>query len=142
MIVKHKILDTDNYRIDKVRDILNPFQITRRQIFAKVTGYLWWRKIEIKENWVGITKYGSHITFNNLADVAKFSTIEEAQDCLKQIINPEISYKYKYEIFIDNENSPFEVNSWIPISLDRIKDVDRIPEYIRKGLLREINGLE
>ena len=43
-----------------------------------------------------------------------------------------------YEILIDDdENTPFQMNTWIPISFDSIKDPSRIEEYIERGLLRE-----
>lgn len=44
---------------------------------------------------------------------------------------------YEYEMFIDDEGTPFEINSWIPITTDRIKDLSRIDEYIAKGLMRK-----
>ena len=42
-------------------------------------------------------------------------------------------------MFIDDKDSPFEINSWIPITTDRIKDLSRIDEYIAKGLIRKNN---
>ncbi len=44
---------------------------------------------------------------------------------------------YEYEMLIDNEEGPFEINSWIPIATNRIKDPSRIEEYIKKGLIRK-----
>ena len=44
---------------------------------------------------------------------------------------------YEYEMLIDDEGTPFEINSWIPITTDRIKDPSRIDEYIAKGLIRK-----
>ena len=44
---------------------------------------------------------------------------------------------YEYEMLIDDEGTPFEINSWIPIATDRIKDPSRIDEYIAKGLIRK-----
>lgn len=46
--------------------------------------------------------------------------------------------EYIYEVLIDDEGTPFEVNSWIPIATDRIKDPSRIEEYIESGRLRKI----
>lgn len=46
--------------------------------------------------------------------------------------------EYQYEVLIDDEGTPFEVNSWIPIAYDRIKDPSRIDEYIENGRLRKI----
>ncbi len=45
---------------------------------------------------------------------------------------------YEYEMFIDDEGSQFEINTWIPIANERIKDKSRIDEYIEKGILRKI----
>ena len=45
---------------------------------------------------------------------------------------------YEYEIFIDDKGSPFEINDWIPIANEMIKDITKIDEYIKKGLLRRM----
>lgn len=44
---------------------------------------------------------------------------------------------YEYEMLIDDEGTPFEINSWIPIATYMIKDLNRIDEYIEKGLIRK-----
>lgn len=44
---------------------------------------------------------------------------------------------YEYEMLIDDKGTPFEIDSWIPIATDRIKDLTRIDEYIAKGLIRK-----
>jgi len=44
---------------------------------------------------------------------------------------------YEYEMLIDDNDTPFEINTWIPIATDRIKDISRIDEYISKGLIRK-----
>ena len=44
---------------------------------------------------------------------------------------------YEYEMLIDDEGTPFEIYSWIPIATDRIKDISKIDEYIAKGLIRK-----
>lgn len=49
---------------------------------------------------------------------------------------------YIYEVLIDDEGTPFEVNSWIPIATNRIKDPSRIDEYIESGRLRKIQKKE
>lgn len=46
--------------------------------------------------------------------------------------------EFEYEIFINDKDSPFEINTWIPISTDRIKDVTKINKYIENGVLRKI----
>jgi len=49
-----------------------------------------------------------------------------------------VNVSFEYEMFINDKGTPFEMNTWIPISNDRIKDVSRIDEYIENGLLRKI----
>ena len=64
--------------------------------------------------------------------------IVEAYEEQLRIANVSISLPdYEYEMFIDDEGTPFEINSWIPIATDRIKDPRRIDEYIAKGLIRK-----
>ena len=64
--------------------------------------------------------------------------IVEAYDEQLRIANVSISLPdYEYEMLIDDEGTPFEINSWIPIATDRIKDSNRIGEYIAKGLIRK-----
>ena len=58
----------------------------------------------------------------------------------EQLQKPNVSISlpnYEYEMLIDDEGTPFEINSWIPITTDRIKDPSRIDEYIAKGLIRK-----
>ena len=55
-----------------------------------------------------------------------------------RIANVSISLPdYEYEMMIDDEGTPFEINTWLPIATDRIKDTSRIDEYIEKGLIRK-----
>jgi len=64
--------------------------------------------------------------------------IVDAYEEQLRIANVSISLPdYEYEMLIDDEGTPFEINSWIPIATDRIKDVSRIDEYIAKGLIRK-----
>ena len=59
---------------------------------------------------------------------------------MQQLQKPNVSISlpnYEYEMLIDDEGTPFEINSWIPITTDRIKDPSRIDEYIAKGLIRK-----
>ncbi len=44
---------------------------------------------------------------------------------------------YKYEMLINDEGTPFDVNSWVPIATNRIKDFSMIDKYISKGLIRK-----
>ena len=64
--------------------------------------------------------------------------IVDAYEEQLRIANVSISLPdYEYEMLIDDEGTPFEINSWIPIATDRIKDISRIDEYIAKGLIRK-----
>jgi len=64
--------------------------------------------------------------------------IVDAYEEQLRIDNVSISLSdYEYEMLIDDEGTPFEINSWIPIATDRIKDPSRIDEYIAKGLIRK-----
>jgi hypothetical protein len=62
------------------------------------------------------------------------ATIQLKHESIKSM--PEIDYEY--EMFIDDEGTPFEINSWIPIATDRTKDPSRIDNYIERGLLRKV----
>lgn len=65
-------------------------------------------------------------------------SIVEAYEEQLRITNVSISLlDYEYEMLIDDEGTPFEINSWIPITTDRIIDLSRIDEYIEKGLIRK-----
>ena len=50
--------------------------------------------------------------------------------------------EFVYEVLIDDEGTPFEVGSWIPIATDRIKDPSKIDKYIENGVLRKIQKKE
>lgn len=64
--------------------------------------------------------------------------IVDAYEEQLRIANVSISLpNYEYEMLIDDEGTPFEINSWMPITADRIKDPSRIDEYIAKGLIRK-----
>jgi len=43
----------------------------------------------------------------------------------------------EYEMLINDEGGPFEINSWIPIANEMIKDLSKIDYYIESGLLRK-----
>jgi len=66
--------------------------------------------------------------------------IEDNKDSLVSNVQKKLGIiDYEYEMLIDDEeNTPFATNSWIPISIDRIKNPSRIEEYIKKGILRRI----
>ena len=46
--------------------------------------------------------------------------------------------EHEFEALVEDEDSPFAVGSWIPVTRDRIKDINKIDEYIEKGLLRRV----
>lgn len=46
---------------------------------------------------------------------------------------------YEYEIFIEVDSNTSSISDfWLPVVVDKIKDPERIEEYIKKGLLRRI----
>lgn len=89
-----------------------------------------WMKKYYKVN--GTPNYGEIIAQLEMA------IEEEKQGQKLPIHNVSISlHDYEYEMLIDDEGTPFQINSWIPIATDRIKDPSRIDEYIAKGLIRK-----
>lgn len=52
-----------------------------------------------------------------------------------KLIKRNNNISYEYEMFIDDIGSPFEINSWIPIATDRIKDIEN---GLKSGLIRKI----
>jgi|DEB19_MinimDraft_2_1074335.scaffolds.fasta_scaffold96817_1 hypothetical protein len=73
---------------------------------------------------------------------SKNEYIEPYIDSLQKIVDEQTKNKesisdYEYEMLIDDNDTPFEINTWIPIATDRIKDISRIDEYISKGLIRK-----
>jgi len=45
---------------------------------------------------------------------------------------------YEYEMFFNSEPSePCQIHGWYPIATDRIRNPEKIEEYIQKGLLRK-----
>lgn len=44
---------------------------------------------------------------------------------------------YEYEMFFNSEPSePCQIHGWYPVATDRIRNPEKIEEYIQKGLLR------
>ena len=64
-----------------------------------------------------------------------FTCKEHREDEKKDDLFP-IS-EYPYEFLVTDENSPFEINTWIPTTKERIKDPSKIDEYIAQGLFRK-----
>jgi len=84
-----------------------------------------------------VAESGTNIAHDE-RDSSEFVDIFLNQGQLLPIDSVSISLPdYEYEMLIDDEGTPFEINSWIPIATDRIKDPSRIDEYIAKGLLRK-----
>lgn len=76
------------------------------------------------------------ITEESYLEAKKIIDTYESEQLNKHIVSGSLT-DFEYEMLIDDEGTPFEINSWIPISTDRIKDIRRIDEYIQKGLIRK-----
>jgi len=76
------------------------------------------------------------ITEEIYLEAKKIVDTYESEQLNKHIVSGSLP-DFEYEMLIDDKGTPFEINSWIPISTDRIKDVSRINEYIQKGLIRK-----
>ena len=48
-----------------------------------------------------------------------------------------VVYEYEY-LFRSDEGEPCPIDGWYPIATDRIRQPERIQEYIDKGILRRI----
>jgi len=47
---------------------------------------------------------------------------------------------YEYEMFFKSEPNDFcKIDGWYPIATDRIKNIDKVEEYISSGLLRRVS---
>lgn len=60
----------------------------------------------------------------------------------RSILGPDPSSptpSFEYEMFFKSEPTDFcKIDGWYPIATGRIKNPERIEEYIKKGLLRKI----
>jgi hypothetical protein len=46
---------------------------------------------------------------------------------------------YEYEMFFDSkEDEPVKIHGWYPIATDRIRNPEKIEDYIKSGLLRKL----
>ena len=63
---------------------------------------------------------------------------EEYPDVFNSLVETQPIPDYEYEMFIDDKGTPFEINTWVPIATNKIKDISKIDEYIKKGLIRKI----
>lgn len=47
---------------------------------------------------------------------------------------------YEYEMFFKSEPNDFcKIDGWHPIATDKIKNIDKVEEYISSGLLRKVS---
>ena len=96
--------------------------MTKEEVYEKVMGHKPDKRFGIKGSF----------SWNDISELMD----EAVKNC--SIPNVVLSLPdYEYEMLIDDEGTPFEINSWIPIATDRIKDPSRIDEYIAKGLIRK-----
>lgn len=74
--------------------------------------------------------------------IMELQACEASLDYLTNLYEPEevvdVLEEFEYEMFIDHENTPFEMNTWIPIASDKINKPENIEKYIKDGLLRKI----
>jgi len=94
-------------------------------------------KIEVKRQLLEEALYQLKGAQQDYYVISTQNIIDELEVVLRQ---PDVSISlpdYEYEMLIDDEGTPFEINSWILIATDRIKDLSRIDEYIDKGLIRK-----
>lgn len=95
---KHAVNSSD-FRVTEFEGVFN---IQRRQIKTKTTGYFWWkREIEVTE-WKFIDKYGNPIysidtrfgNFNNYKD--KIKPFNDLESALKKIDSICVGFIYHY----------------------------------------------
>lgn len=66
------------------------------------------------------------------------SCFSKSLEIIEKYNKEEIEETFEYEMFINDEGTPFEMNCWIPISKERILNPENIEKYIKNGLLRRI----
>ena len=76
---------------------------------------------------------GTTVNYSVLAFAEHFAKLKAGQH-ETIVTEPE----HEFEALVEDEDSPFEVGSWVPVTRDRIKDINKIDEYIEKGLLRRV----
>lgn len=72
-----------------------------------------------------------------LAYSKKIGTLVD-DPCYDHPVDPDPKEEYMYEIYLD-DSGPVSIHGWIPIAIDRIKRPDKIPYYLKIGLLRKID---
>jgi hypothetical protein len=61
-------------------------------------------------------------------------------DKIEQELQESKKIWYEYEMFFKSEPNDFcKIDGWYPIATDRIKDIDKVEEYISNGLLRRVS---
>jgi len=86
-------------------------------------------------------------TIDDYSKNAKYTFSEEQMnkaidDLVKLLAIPDVSpcnYEYEY-LFRSEENEPCPINGWYPITTERIKHPEKIPEYLANGILRHYKG--
>lgn len=61
------------------------------------------------------------------------------QEC-KRRVDQRPNYKYEY-LFTSEPGDAIQIDGWVPITTDRLKDARRIPELIEQGKLRPIENV-
>jgi len=60
-------------------------------------------------------------------------------DKIEQELQESKKIWYEYEMFFKSEPNDFcKIDGWYPIATDRIKNIDKVEEYISSGLLRRV----
>lgn len=71
-----------------------------------------------------------------------FNQMPDAKCSTEELNLDERPYE-EYEMFFKSEGSDFcKIDGWFPIATNRIKNIEKIDEYISKGILRRITTRE
>ena len=74
--------------------------------------------------------YGYNLAVDNIADFLVSELSEPTNDK---------DNAYEYEMFFESkETDAYKIDGWYPIATDRIRDLSKIDQYIKNGLLRKI----
>lgn len=61
-------------------------------------------------------------------------------DKIEQELQESKKIRYEYEMFFKSEpNDVCKIDGWYPIATNRIKNIDKVEEYITSGLLRRVS---
>jgi hypothetical protein len=95
----------------------------------------------MKEILIAITAAMPKDADGNIIDKQLHSDIINAVQQVKNIAYEPVlgTVDYEYEhLFTPDENERCPIEGWWPIATDRIKQPERITEYIERGILRRI----